>query len=207
MVHSADPRAIRTREKLIDAFRRLAQAADPGDITVAALTKAAGVHRSVFYKHFASPEDLAIHMLSDLFGVISSADVVIRSEFAVSGFEASRRAMTDIVRFVGTRRHLYAPLLGSNAPAAAVRRITDAFAELTVRALEQMTSRPASVDPQVVSRFLAHGVLGVVGRWLDDPHSPLSDDEVVEQLIICFPSWLTAETTAPNPKAPDNQQI
>jgi AcrR family transcriptional regulator len=192
MANSVDPRAVRTRQKLTDAFRRLAESGRPGDITVAALTEAAGVHRSVFYKHFAAPEDLAIHMLRDLFSVISSADVVMRSKFAVGGQEASRSAMSDIVQFVGARRSLYAPLLGPQAPAGAVQRITDAFAETTVEAIEQMATVPPAVDVQVVSRFLAHGVIGVVGRWLADPQSPLSDDQVVEQLMMCFPGWLTA---------------
>ncbi|MGY3555521.1 TetR/AcrR family transcriptional regulator [Williamsia sp. R60] len=198
MARSVDPRAVRTREKLVDAFRRLAQSAGPGDITVSALTEAAGVHRSVFYKHFASPDDLAIHMLRDLFSAISSTDVMMRSEFAVGGLEASQSAMSDIVRFVGARRSLYAPLLGPQAPAGAVARITDAFTELTVEAIQQMTTRPPSVDPQVVSRFSAHGVIGVVGRWLDDAHSPLSDEQVVEQLMLCFPGWLTASSSSPS---------
>ena len=192
MARSIDPRAVRTRNKLIDAFCLLAESASPAAITVAALTDAAGVHRSVFYKHFASTDDLSIHMLHDLFSVISSADIIMRSEFAMCGLAASRSAMSDIVRFVGTRRSLYAPLLGPHAPAGAVQRITDAFAELTAETLEQMTTRPPTVDPQVVSRFLAHGVIGVVGHWLDDAHSLLSDDQVVEQLMNCFPSWLTA---------------
>jgi AcrR family transcriptional regulator len=195
MAHSVDPRALRTRKKLIDAYCRLAESGRP-DITVAALTEAAGVHRSVFYKHFASPEDLAVHMLRDLFSVISSADVVMRRNFGVGGHEASRNAMSDIVRFVGARRSLYAPLLGPQAPAGAVQRVTDAFAETTVEAIEQMTTVPPTIDSQVVSRFLAHGVIGVVGRWLEDAHSPLSDDQVVEQLMMCFPAWLTAPPSA-----------
>ncbi|MBA4024869.1 MAG: TetR/AcrR family transcriptional regulator [Gordonia sp.] len=201
MARSLDPRAVRTRRKLIDAFGRLAESTNPAEISVSALTEAAGVHRSAFYKHFASPEDLAIHLLHDLFSVISRADVVMRSEFAVNGFDASRSAMLDIVRFVGARRSTYAPLLGSRAPATAVQRVTDAFAELTVEALEQMPTRPFSVDTQVVSRFLAHGVIGVVGRWLDDARSTLSDEQVVEQLMLCFPGWLTAssETTGHPP--------
>lgn len=197
MTYSLDPRAVRTREKLIDAYQRLATSTPSGDISVAALAEAAGIHRSVFYKHFASPEDLAIHMLRDLFSVISSADVTMRRDFAVSGLTASRSAMSGIVRYIGARRALFSPLLGSGAPTRVVQQVTDACADLTAQAIEQMTVRPPSVDPQIVSRFLAHGVIGVIGRWLDEAPSRFSEDEVVGQLIQCFPGWLTAESAAP----------
>lgn len=196
MSRSDDPRAVRSREKLIDAFCRLAETASPGEITVAALTESAGVHRSVFYRHFASPDELAIHMLRDLFGALSRTDVVLRSEIAVGGLQASRSAMTEFVRFVGARRSWYAPLLGSRAPAGAVRCVTDAFAELTAEAIGQMAVRPPDVDPHFVSRFLAHGVVGVTGRWLDDADSPASEGQIVEQLLACFPAWLIADSTS-----------
>lgn len=207
MAQSHDPRAVRTRLKLIDAFGRLASSDSPDDITVSALTDAAGVHRSVFYKHFASPDDLATHMLRDLFSALSGADVVMRGQLAVSGIEASRNAMSDLIRFVGARRAVYASLLGPSAPAGAVQSVTDAFAEFTARALDQMAARPSDVDPQMVSRFLAHGVVGVVGRWLSDPQSSLSHDQVVEQLLECFPGWLTSpspsiDTEHTNPTPP-----
>lgn len=191
-VTSEDPRAMRTRTKLVEAFTRLA---DSGPVTVAALTGAAGVHRSVFYKHFASPDDLAVYMLRDLFTALSDADVRMRGLFAVDGLAASRSAMSAFVGFIDARRAVYAPLLGSHAPAGAVRRITEAFTELTATALDQMTTRPPEVDTAVLAPFLAHGVLGVVGRWLDDEESKGSQEQVVEQLVLCFPSWLAADST------------
>lgn len=191
MARSDDPRAVRTREKLVEAFRSLAETAPPGGITVAALTEAAGIHRSVFYKHFASPDDLAIYQLRDLFTALSDADIVMRNEFAVDGAEASRRAMTDFVRFVAERRSVYVPLLGSRAPAGAVARIVDAFADLTAEAIAQMPQRPEDVDTHTLSCFLAHGVLGVVGRWLDQEPPTLTEQQLVEQLMASFPGWLT----------------
>jgi AcrR family transcriptional regulator len=57
MTANTDPRAVRTREKLIGAFHEAIRESDPRDMSVSALARAAGVNRTSFYEHFASPED------------------------------------------------------------------------------------------------------------------------------------------------------
>ena len=42
----------------------------------------------------------------------------------------------------------------------------------------------------MTARFLAGGVLGVIGAWLSDERSRWSPDELVEALIHCLPGWL-----------------
>ena len=93
MIDNQDPRAVRTREKLICAFNEAVLGSDPSQMSVSALARAAGVNRTSFYSHFSSPEDLAIHALSDLFDVVGNADIVMRSRHGVSGAEARRRAL------------------------------------------------------------------------------------------------------------------
>lgn len=203
MIDNTDPRAIRTREKLICAFNEAVLDSDPSTMSVSALTRAAGVNRTSFYSHFASPEDLAIHALSEVFDVVGDAGILMRSRHSVSGAGASRRALREIVGFVDERRASYARLLGPGAAPALVQAITEAFAERTVEALEWMDVRPAAADPVITARFLAGGVLGVISAWLARPQDqpaqdqPAQDqrtpDELVEALIQCLPGWLIAD--------------
>jgi AcrR family transcriptional regulator len=187
---STDPRAVRTREKLVTAFHEAIQESDPRKMSVSALTRAAGVNRTSFYEHFASPEDLAIHALSELFDVVTNADIALRSEHIVSGTEASRRALREIVSFVGEQRAAYARLLGPGAAPQLAGAVAGAFAERTVQALEAMDVRPPEADPRITAQFLAGGVLSVIGAWLADPEPATSSDQVVEALIQCLPGWL-----------------
>jgi AcrR family transcriptional regulator len=187
---STDPRAVRTREKLVTAFHDAIREPDLRNMSVSALTRAAGVNRTSFYEHFASPEDLAIHALSELFDVVSNADIALRSEHIVSGTEASRRALREIVSFVGEQRAAYARLLGPGAAPQLIGAVAEAFAERTVQALEPMDVRPPEADPWITAQFLAGGVLSVIGAWLADPESATSPDQVVEALIQCLPGWL-----------------
>ena len=190
MTENTDPRAIRTREKLVGAFQDAIAESEPREMTVSALTRAAGVNRTSFYKHFASPEDLAIHALSELLDVVSNADIALRAGHSVSGTEASRRALHEIVSFVAERRASYTRLLGPGAAPQLVRALTEAFTERTVQALEPMDVRPPEADPRVTAQFLASGVLGVMGAWLADPAPVMSPDQLVEALIQCLPGWL-----------------
>lgn len=193
MAENRDPRAVRTREKLICAFHEAMLDSDPSTMSVSALTRAAGVNRTSFYSHFSSPEDLAIHALGDLFDAVGNADIVMRSRHSVSGAEASRRALRDIVGFVDERRASYARLLGPGAAPQVVQAITEAFTERTVEALERMDVRPADADPVITARFLAGGVLAVIGAWLSGPPGQPAPGELVEALTQCLPGWLNAD--------------
>jgi len=183
-IDSSDPRALRTRQKLVDAFHAAVADADPAAMSVASLTRAAGVNRTSFYSHFASPEDLAIHALSDLLDVIGDADILMPAQ------EASRRALEDIVGFVHERRDSYARVLGPGAAPRLLMAVTEAFTERTVASLERIGTRPPGADLRVTARFLAGGVLGVIGTWLSDDQSRWTPDELVEALTHCLPRWL-----------------
>lgn len=193
MIDNRDPRAVRTREKLVAAFREEIRDRDPGAMSVAGLARAAGVNRTSFYEHFASPEDLAVHALSELFDLVRGADVVMRSGRSVSAAEASRRALRDIVSFVHARRDVYVRLLGPGAAPRLVRAVSDAFTEQTVRALERIESRPPDADPYVTARFLAAGVLDAIGAWLAGRPPDWTPDQLVEALVRCLPGWLTTD--------------
>ena len=193
MISSADPRAVRTREKLIAAFQAAMTESDPAAMSVAALTRAAGVNRTSFYSHFASPEDLAIHALGDLLDVVRDADILMRADHSVPADEASRRALRDIVQFLYQRREYYARLLGPGAPPRLLQAVTEAFTERTVESLEPVTTRPRGADVRVTARFLAGGIVGVIGAWLGDDESTWSPDELVEALTQCLPGWLNTD--------------
>jgi hypothetical protein len=125
--------------------------------------------------------------------VVGNADIVMRGEHSVSAAEASRRALRDIVSFVAERRESYARVLGPGAAPRLLQEVTEAFAARSVVSLERMDNRPAGADPRVTARFLAGGVLGVIGAWLADPSSQWSPDDLVEALMQCLPGWLNTD--------------
>jgi AcrR family transcriptional regulator len=191
-IGSNDPRALRTRQKLVDAFHAAIAESDLSAVSVSSLTRAAGVNRTSFYSHFSSPEDLAIHALGELFDVVGDADITRRAA-RVPAAEASRQALRDIAGFIYERRGSYARVLGPGAAPRLVRAVTDVYTERTVASLERIGSRPAGADPRVTARFLAGGILGVIGAWLADQPPQWSPDQLVEALVQCLPGWLNTD--------------
>jgi AcrR family transcriptional regulator len=187
MSENTDPRAIRTREALVSAFRDLVQEQHPGEMTVAALCRAAGINRSTFYQHFSSPEDLAVHAFGDLFDAVVATDIALRP--TTTPLDASRQAIAGIVGFVAAHRSTYASLLGPGAPPALYRAIVSTYAEHSVDAIRLAPGRPEEADPLVTAQYLAGGVLGALGRWLVEPDR--SEAALVDALVACLPGWLT----------------
>jgi AcrR family transcriptional regulator len=192
MTDNTDVRARRTRAKLVEAFHEVVRDTGLDALSVSALTRAAGVNRTSFYAHFASPEDLAIHALGELLDVVTGTDIALRAGRTTTAEEASRRALREIVDFVWERRASYARLLGPAAPARVSVAVIDAFAAHAARSLRDMPGRPADADPVVTAQFIAAGVLHVVGRWLAEPRR-WSRDRLVTALIRCLPGWVTSD--------------
>ncbi|WP_042196190.1 TetR/AcrR family transcriptional regulator [Paenibacillus camerounensis] len=62
-----DPRVIRTRQLILDAFLRLLNTKDFNQITISDITSNATVNRATFYAHFADKYALLEDMLSSAF--------------------------------------------------------------------------------------------------------------------------------------------
>jgi AcrR family transcriptional regulator len=191
MTGNTDPRAVRSRERLREAFAAAVESQSPSEMSVAALARAAGISRTSFYEHFGSPEELALDALDGLFDTITDLDVELRGDGATSPLAASRNAMQALVDYLGPRRTTYARLLGPGASPKVHAEVTAAYVAHAVQALSRAAHRPASVDVEVTARFLAGGVLGVLGAWLTEP-SPRAPAAVVDALLDCLPAWLIA---------------
>lgn len=188
MIDSDDPRAARTRQKLVAAFHDAVLHEDPTRMSVSSLTRAAGVNRTSFYMHFDSPEDLAVHALGQQLDDVQLADVGRRAQGLSSG-KASRLAIGEIVRFVGDQPQMFVRLLGPGAAPRFVQAVTDRFTQDTEHALRLSPALPPDVDVAVVARFLAGGVLGVIGNWLA-AGATTPQDQLVDEIARCLPAWL-----------------
>ena len=65
--HGTDPRVIRTRNLIQDAFRSLAKEKKIEAITVKDISERATVNRATFYAHFEDKNALLEYMISDIF--------------------------------------------------------------------------------------------------------------------------------------------
>lgn len=105
-----DPRARRSRERLLAALREVAR---DGEVTIPGVSRAAGVTRATFYNHFASLEEAAwVAMLESMERLIEQ-DVAARHDGSVPdlvGVDSLTqvvgllRADGELVRFADSHR-------------------------------------------------------------------------------------------------------
>ncbi|HIX42032.1 MAG TPA: TetR/AcrR family transcriptional regulator, partial [Candidatus Kurthia intestinigallinarum] len=67
---TTDPRAIRTRQLIVDAFNQLIKTKDFDQISVKNITELATINRATFYAHFVDKYDLLDVVLTDETGAV-----------------------------------------------------------------------------------------------------------------------------------------
>lgn len=183
-----DPRAARTRKKLISAFREALEVDDPSGMSVAALTRKAGVSRASFYLHFDSAEALGLTALNELFDFISESSLDRLTRDHIPQDKVSRIAFSEVAAFVSEHPRLYSQLIGPGAAPSFIQAAVDALAAQTLASFELMGLR-TDVDLDFASRFFAHASLGMIGSWLADG-ARTSHEELAAGIVACLPAWL-----------------
>jgi AcrR family transcriptional regulator len=185
MAANLDPRARRTRERLVAAYRELAADRGHDSVTVSDLVDRAGVNRTSFYAHFAGTDELAAEALTEFFEVLASADATSRRSGKQAPSDVSEESLSEVVRFVFDRRSVYAALL--RRPDGFARAVEDAFADSSLRTLR---AGGQVADPEVTARFIAAGVMGVLGWWLADDHG-WTPQRLAKELTRIIPADFT----------------
>lgn len=183
-VDSSDRRVLKTRGRLLDAFRRLAESHDVTMITVTALAREARVTRSSFYAHFTGVGDLAASALSDFSeSIIAGARTDIRG--GASKTTVNEQVIHDITRFIADNRRTYGALLVSDPGFAAA--LADGMVDSTLASLRSRAHLVA--DPEVTARYIAAGMLAVISWWLTEPGERTVDDLARALIAIAPPDF------------------
>ena len=182
-----DPRSQRTVSSLQRALASLARTTSPAHIDVTSLCRAAGVHRTTFYKHFDTVSGLALSLLTDL---LERVDPL---EPADVGYAAWLKAMLGRV---AENRQTYRYLLTASGDPALMRTVCDL---LTARAQEAVAAATAEghvpeMDERALGLTLGFGSYGLIEAVLAD--ETLDIPGSVDALLANFPAPLGAVLVA-----------
>jgi AcrR family transcriptional regulator len=186
-------RARRTVDALEEALHRNLTERRLADITVSDLCREAGVHRTTFYGHFASVQDLvrAVYvdrlraavdqaMAADLPTDLPAEDaVLLRHEFVV---EAVLDGLTH-------RREETSSMFGPDGDLGVQQLVIDVVREACSTAVTEWIRRGVEVPvpPDAAGTMFAYAFLGQVHRWME---SGLGDTSVVTAELGQFlPAW------------------
>ena len=160
-----DPRKLRSRALLLQAFFDLVVSRPYGEISVARVVERAGVARSTFYEHFRGKDDLLADSLRGPLGALANAMVDSASIPALEGV---------LAHFWQNRAQAVAILRG-----ALGRRAQGVLATLMEQRLRRF--EPLRVPVRLAAVQLAGLQLAGVGHWLEGG-SQLSASDLARSL-------------------------
>ncbi|KAE8764831.1 TetR/AcrR family transcriptional regulator [Georgenia thermotolerans] len=151
---ASDPRARRTVAALQQALLTLCATTSPSEIDVSKLCRAAGVHRTTFYKHFTAVSEVAETIVADLLERIDSTPLDPEHGY--------RAWLDELLAQVARRRGTYSHFLGSDGDPAVVRNVCDRLVRRTAEVVPP-SEDPGSADVLVHTlAFASYGLIEAV---------------------------------------------
>lgn len=166
-----DPRLLRTRVALTSALLRLLERAPLDEISVAALCREAGVHRTTFYGHAPNVHAFALAVFTQDLDQLTAVAVEPAAETPEHIAERYFDSLTRVLEHVADERAGYRALFGS-AGRGVFRAALDermrrrARIALEVWRAKRVPGAPvadAAVDE--AAAFIAGGLVGAVETW------------------------------------------
>jgi AcrR family transcriptional regulator len=180
---------------IFSAVQTLA-AEDARTLSVSDIVRVAEISRSSFYAHFSDVDELAAAFLHATFTEIGTAGGGIRIDGETSA-ETARRGYRRLIAHIVDHYALYQSTLTLPPMRKAYDDAVAAYARSLVLSIAQQTVTPRGSLPDLVATYAAGGAIAVIRAWLDGSVS-MSDDELVEQLVMLLPPWMLPSTPSPS---------
>lgn len=187
-MRSPDRRVRRTQKSLHEALIALLLEKNYDELTVQEILDRADVGRSTFYMHFDDKDQLLLHGIEELHGVLDSAlqrdRARMKPDERIVGFS---RAMFE---HADEYRNVYYALLNTRAWPRVRQRVESVLEQLIRRessAEIQKLKRPKSDVPvDLFVHYLAASFLAVLVWWLERRSrlTPARIDEVYRSLVL-----------------------
>lgn len=206
-MNEADPRVIRTRKMLQEAFASLLSEKSFQAISVQEIAERATLNRATFYAHFEDKYALMDRMIRDLFLEILQRRVTTTMPFTVDNL---RLLMVAVFEFIShCHGHCAPPDQGNgHMPEAKAQEELSAF---LLRWLEQLPpSEPASDGArEIVAMVMSWAIFGAGIEWARGEHALSSDEwarKVLPAIISGVPWVLKLPERADYEKRPESFQ-
>jgi len=193
-----DPRQRRSRDLLHRAVLALAAEQPIGELTMTAIARKAGVHRSTAHEHASSPSELLNQALSD---ELDALEVLFPTPGASRAEVAS--AMSKVMRAVLDHVHdhlaIYRDGLGDGSDGSLRPMLARQILESTWRLREtvgleadvEVSGAPREFVIEAAERFIAEGTVGVLASWVAQPDPRVDSALATYQHLL--PAWWPRE--------------
>ncbi|GAB3245508.1 TetR/AcrR family transcriptional regulator [Kineosporia babensis] len=194
-----DARQRRSRERLHQAVLRLAEERPVTQVSVSELAREAGVHRSTFYEHANSPDDLLRQaLLVDLDALRQPLLADTGADLATVASEVTQ----GVMRHIESRIAIYRRDLAYSSEVGLRSMLGAHFLESSRILLELARVRiempvagvPDDAAADIAARLIADGTVGAIAGWLEHPE--LSVEDFLSVYVQMLPAWWPLNTAA-----------
>ena len=191
----------RTRQRLLDAARRVMARSGYESTGILDITEEADVSKATFYLHFTDKEDLTRTLIMEGFEELRARVDETLGEVHRPGRMAE--ALRVVYRYAAEKRDLFQIMLGTQASGElnllAFNYWTDVVQSILARSGVSAETLP--VSPEMLAQFVA-GACVRLGLWWMADHHGLSSDEIADITARLLRDgvfhWLPPELRSPD---------
>lgn len=194
---STDPRASRTRAKLIDAAEALVSRRHPS-ITVAEIIKEAGVSKTTFYSHFASIDELALQIVERAYSEVAALNKQLRESSNVGAYAATRASFELLVAHYIEHLPFYRSVLALHLSREVHTNAVRSMAADIEPGIRDHPDLPPGVRAHLTASLIASTVVGFLDEWMEEDFEA-TGEELVDHLMTLLPAWYVGRTDEPGP--------
>ncbi|QDP39511.1 TetR/AcrR family transcriptional regulator [Radiobacillus deserti] len=173
-----DPRIIRTRQLLRNAFVELLKEMDIEKISVNRLTERATINRVTFYLHYKDIPDMLERMADDMITDISSSIENVEEAASTASKDMDRQIMVNFLEHIEKNKEFYKVILTSRRIPIfrdrLLQLITDKImSRMETRGKDSFVSK-VGIQPDILIWYDSSAIIGTIVAWLrnDLPYSP-----------------------------------
>lgn len=185
MQRKLDPRVIRTRQMLRDAFISLTQKKGYDSVTIQDITDEAGLRRATFYLHYKDKEELMLSILRETFDDIKCEMHKLRIKAITP--EAEFALFKVIFDHAAENADLYRAILGGYGAPTLTRYVREYLTEEFLSDFNERNGDLELVMPlDVLANYSAVIKLQMAIWWLEQgmPYSSVQMAEICAKLTL-----------------------
>lgn len=153
-----DPRVLRTRKLIMDAFIKLSETKEFSDITVKNITEEAMINRATFYYHFQDIYDLLEKVLSEVLMVDLNYELYKDSELEEETLIQIFSTITDFQKSLSTRCY-------RGYEETIARIIRDQLEVMLHKMLSRKADLKETETLKIIAAILGWGIYGASVEW------------------------------------------
>lgn len=184
-----DPRVVRTRKLLIDAFIEVQREKNFDDITIQDITDRATVNRATFYAHFQDKYDLLDRIIHDSFADVLEARLRIPTHNHREHLRQLLLAITDHLGSVQTQCQRSYRMFGNLDEAQIKAQIREHLQEWLAEDLAFRKISPQQRD--LAARLLSWSLYGAASEWQQQTERS-TPEQIAEQAMPMISASLEA---------------